>query len=184
MMNSHESSQHRPSEFECPSCEGARATISNGKEQFLYGAGDEQVTLTALVDVLSCPDCEEQFTAGDAEKARHAAVCQHLNRLTPSQVREIRKQYCLSQEEFARKTGFGLASVKRWESGSQIQNQSSDNLLRLLSVKANMALISRENKTRNVLHSENRFRTEVRPEAIERARAFALRRLPTETTAA
>jgi len=50
--------------------------------------------------------------------------------LTSQQIREIRTQLQMTQEEFANYLKVGLASVKRWELG-QAQDKSNDELIRL-----------------------------------------------------
>ncbi len=41
----------------------------------------------------------------------------HEQDCRPEQIKEIRKQFCLSQEEFAKKLGVSFTSVNRWENG-------------------------------------------------------------------
>ncbi len=63
---------------------------------------------------------------------RHEAVCRHLGLLTPAEIRGLRERYNLSRAAFARMTGFGDATLARWEKGEVVQNASSDRYLRLL----------------------------------------------------
>ncbi|TIO38194.1 MAG: YgiT-type zinc finger protein, partial [Mesorhizobium sp.] len=113
----------------CELC-GAKALVKTIQtEQFPYGSGDDAVILTANVPVWSCIKCGESFTGGEAEDLRHEAVCLHLGRLAPKEVWAIRDSYGLTQEQFAELTGFGVASIKRWESAHQIQNLSADRYL-------------------------------------------------------
>ena len=116
----------------CALCGEHAAQLSFQDEHFLYGSGQDEVTLTAHVPVWTCYACKGQYTGSEAEDIRHAAICSHLNRLTPSEVRRIREQYGLSQQEWSRRTGFGIASIKRWETGNLIQNESADRYMRLL----------------------------------------------------
>ena len=58
-----------------------------------------------------------------------------LGRLSPQEIRGIRNTYSFTQQEWAEVTGFGLASIKRWETGSWIQNEAADRLLWLLTHK-------------------------------------------------
>lgn len=121
-----------PSPQECVACGKAMATLRYEPEQFPYLAGKDQVMLEARVPVWQCADCGTSFTSEEAEELRHEAVCRYLGRLTPSEVKAVREQYDLSQQEWAAKTGFGVASVKRWEAGNLIQERAADNYLRLL----------------------------------------------------
>ncbi|MGH7141355.1 MAG: helix-turn-helix domain-containing protein [Minisyncoccia bacterium] len=52
--------------------------------------------------------------------------------LTPLDIRALRKRHGLTRKELERLTGFGEASIKRWERGVIIQNESTDTFLRLI----------------------------------------------------
>jgi putative zinc finger/helix-turn-helix YgiT family protein len=88
--------------------------------------------LNCNIPVFVCNRCGCEWTGSDAEDARQIAVCRHLGRLTPDEVRRTRERSRLSQAEFSRITGFGEASLSRWETGAQVQSASSDRLLRLI----------------------------------------------------
>jgi len=60
------------------------------------------------------------------------AECRRLGVLTPAEIRALRKGYEMSRAEFARVTGFGEATLARWERGEVIQNTSNDSFLRML----------------------------------------------------
>ena len=88
--------------------------------------------LIADVPVHSCEGCGESYTGKEAEIIRHEAVCRHLGVLTPTEIRGLRKQHGMSRAAFARLTGFGEATLARWEHGEVIQNTSNDSFLRML----------------------------------------------------
>ena len=117
---------------ECPDCEGTDSRLEYRQQSFCYGQGQDAVNLHCEVPVYSCKNCGHEWTGADAEDARQIAVCRHLGRLTPKEVRGVRDMYQLSQAEFSHITGLGEASLSRWETGAQVQNVSSDRLLRLL----------------------------------------------------
>jgi putative zinc finger/helix-turn-helix YgiT family protein len=50
--------------------------------------------------------------------------------LTGAEIRRRRKRLGMSQQEFSKHLGVGIASVKRWEAG-QVQDRAMDNLIRL-----------------------------------------------------
>lgn len=102
------------------------------RDPFIYGVGDEAVELSADIPVHSCTRCDASYTGTEAERIEHDAVCRHLGVLTPEEIQGIRKRYGLSRAAFARLTGFGKASLARWERGELIQNTSSDRYLKLL----------------------------------------------------
>lgn len=121
-----------PGPSECEMCGTPGLKTELVRDPFIYGVGDEAVELSADIPVHSCAKCGISFTGTDAERIEHEAVCRHLGVLAPKQIRGIRKQYGLSRAAFARLTGFGRASLARWERGELIQNTSNDRYLRLL----------------------------------------------------
>ncbi len=74
---------------------------------------------------------------------RHEAECRRLGVLTPAEIRALRKDYDMSRAEFARVTGFGEATLARWERGEVIQNTSNDSFLRMLMERDAMKQLSR-----------------------------------------
>jgi putative zinc finger/helix-turn-helix YgiT family protein len=135
----------------CLNCGSSDLRTSREREEFPYGVGEEQVMLSAMVPVRKCGACGFDYTDDEAEDARHAAVCRHLGVMTPREVESVRKRLDMSRAEFARLTGLGEASLQRWESGSLIQNKANDNLLYLLSAKAENVRLLRQ---RDVVLSE------------------------------
>lgn len=117
---------------ECPDCESTDSVLDYRQQTFQYGRGSEAVQLTCDVPAYKCNQCGCEWTGAEAEDARQVTVCRHLGRLTPDEVLKIREKSRLSQAEFSRITGFGEASLSRWETGAQVQNASSDRLLRLI----------------------------------------------------
>lgn len=169
-----------PARQSCEVCGTESAVLTHQREQFLYGADIDGVTLEAFIPVWACSACGSQYAAEGAEEARHAAVCAHLGRLSPQELRELRQANGLSQEAWADLTGVGIASVKRWETGNKIQNESIDLFFRLLQspvaferlkgVKAFGASVVRPV-----------FRTALQDAALEDAKLFRLRPDRSET---
>src|SRR6516162_482732 len=95
----------------CDECGKRAVRVSFREQRFVYGAGSDAVELSARVPVWACEQCGNAYTEGDAEDLRHEAVCRHLGVLSPSDVRTTRERYGMSQAEFAKVTGFGIASV-------------------------------------------------------------------------
>lgn len=120
----------------CPVCENGLLAYEWQEQTVPSAAAGADIRVT--VPVWSCPACEIEFTDSRAEEIRHEAVCRHLQRFTPTEVKAIRDGYGMSQEAFARATGIGVASIKRWESGNQIQGEALDNYLRLLRSPQNL----------------------------------------------
>jgi putative zinc finger/helix-turn-helix YgiT family protein len=148
----------------CALCESDAATLERKKQQFAYRDGAKEVLLIAEVPVWSCAACGEEYTGEGAEEAQHEAVCNYLGRLTPADIKALRQRHDLSQAELAQKTGIGIASIKRWEGGTVIQNASLDAQLRALDTKV-------EQKPKR----SGRFKTEFTAEHLSRADRFRLR---------
>lgn len=164
----------------CEFC-GGRAETRQEKVSFKYGAGDDEAVLSVVVPVVHCSDCGESYMGEEAEILRHEAVCKHLGRLTPAQVKAIRDQYELTQEEFAEISGFGVASIKRWEGGNQIQNVSADRLLVLL---ADVRNFRRAQMLPKKGRPQPTFRTNISERTSQEAREFALRPVARQKMAA
>jgi putative zinc finger/helix-turn-helix YgiT family protein len=155
----------------CQNCGLGKLVCAWKIQRFCYGA-DPGVMLEAHVPVWSCPACGDQFTDGAAEEIRHEVVCRHLGRLTPKEIRALRESYDLSQDAWANATGVGLASVKRWESGNQIQGEALDNLMRLLAHPENLSRIAR-GRASDAL--EPRLRSQLPDSVYVAATQFSLR---------
>lgn len=149
----------------CAICGELAATHAIETQQFAYVDGEREYLLTASVPVVHCTACGESYAGEEAEIVQHEAVCRHLGRLTPGEIRGLRQRLGLSQAKLAEATGIGIASIKRWENGAVIQNASLDARLRTL-------------ETTNPARSGRpvpRFQTELAPELFEAARQFRLR---------
>ena len=129
----------------CPVCESKRIVTRKLSESFPYGSGKEEVTLSAIVPVHSCQDCQFEFTDELADQAKHNAICQHLEVMPPRQIALIREHYNLSRAEFARVTKIGEASINRWENALLIQNAAMDQYLYLLSFPENFERVRQRN---------------------------------------
>ena len=121
-----------PGPDSCDLCGASGLSTELVRDPFIYGAGTGAVELSADVPVHTCAQCGVSYTGEEAEIVRHEVVCRHLGLLTPAEIRGLRERYDLSRAAFARVTGFGKATLARWESGEVIQNTSSDRYLRLL----------------------------------------------------
>jgi putative zinc finger/helix-turn-helix YgiT family protein len=130
-MQQETSGMHDSQEL-CIECGGARLIERVREQSFAYGPAGDQVMLTASMPVFICEDCGYESFDERGEAARHDAVCRHLGVQTPEEVRMTRERTGLSRAEFCQLTGFGPASLQRWESGMVVPNASSDRLIFLL----------------------------------------------------
>jgi DNA-binding transcriptional regulator YiaG len=132
----------------CGDCGSSDVSTQTEVDRFVYGTGPDAIELSAEIPVHECRTCGFQFTTTEAEQARHSAVCQHLELLTPSKIRALRGLYGFSTEEFARVTRIGLASILRWERGSGMQNAAYDDYLYLLGWTDNMQRLQHRRQQR------------------------------------
>lgn len=58
-----------------------------------------------------------------------------MSKLSPEQVRAVRKRAGLTQAQFAEKLHVGIASVKRWELGTAVQHKAADMAIRHLDLE-------------------------------------------------
>ena len=123
---------HSGPQARCDVCGAISVQTELMRDPFLHGSGANTVELTADVRVHTCSNCGDCYTGPDAEVAYHEAVCHHLGILTPAEIRAMREGYGLTRDDFAQLTGFGKATVGRWERGEVTQNRSADRYLRLL----------------------------------------------------
>jgi putative zinc finger/helix-turn-helix YgiT family protein len=113
----------------CPNCGNADVFQKNVPDVIPYGTGTGTVEIAVDLPIRHCNACGEEWEDADSFRAKHAAVCTHLGRLTPLEVLRVRTEIG-SRERFSELTGIGPASLARWESGTLIQNAAYDLLLR------------------------------------------------------
>jgi len=94
------------------------------------------VSVTVRMEGLVCDSCGYKTISGPKleEFGRLVADQYRIKKglLTGGDIRSIRENLGMSQQQFADHLGVGVASVKRWELG-KVQEQSMDNLIRLKS---------------------------------------------------
>jgi putative zinc finger/helix-turn-helix YgiT family protein len=118
---------------QCPSCGHQPLVAERIRDEFEYGPDEERITVVAeAVPVLACPACGEVLYGPEAAAIRHQAVCRALGLLSPAQIKAVRERLGPDQEDFARLTGIGVATLSRWERGRLFQTRALDRYLRLL----------------------------------------------------
>ena len=127
----------------CPFCDTpVQARLVD--EAIPYTTPQGTVTLHAQVPYEICAACGHEGFGEAGERARTEVIYRHLGRLTPWEIVAIRENLGLTQAVFADLLGVGRASLERWERGGIMQNQSMDNLIRLMSEPAHREWLERE----------------------------------------
>ncbi|HTU20138.1 MAG TPA: type II TA system antitoxin MqsA family protein [Gemmataceae bacterium] len=122
----------------CPECGHSEIDTRWEDHPFPYGRGADAVEISVRLPVRKCRKCGFEFFDEEAEDLSHEAVCHHLGRLTPQQIKDLREKYGFSRADLERLTGLGEASIARWERGELIQNAGNDSLLWLLNYQENV----------------------------------------------
>ena len=176
------SSPGTPSDPLCPLCDGKPIVTIQRTDTFNYGSRASAVTLKVDMPVRRCTECDFEFVDHEGELLRHEAVCRHLGVLTPTEVRGVREQYGMTRAAFAGITGFGEATLTRWENGAVVQNRANDRFLRLLTsrwIMRRLERLSAPKAAKPDLEGEphERFQVlELTESIIKRQQRFQLRR--------
>ncbi len=98
----------------CPSCGHQPLVAQRIRDEFAYGPDDERIAVVAEeVPVLACPACDEVLYGPEAAAIRHQAICRALGLLSPAEIKALRERLGPDQEDFARLTGIGVATLSR-----------------------------------------------------------------------
>jgi putative zinc finger/helix-turn-helix YgiT family protein len=88
------------------------------------------------VEVRRCPKCGAEEVAIPRIEALHRLIAQtvirHPHRLTPAEIKYLRKWLGWSGVDFARHMGTTPETVSRWEQGRVPMSPQADRLLRLM----------------------------------------------------
>ncbi len=129
---------------QCPSCGHQPLEARRIRDEFEYGPDGERITVIAeAVPVLVCPACGETLYGPEAAVVRHQAICRALGLLSPAEIKALRERLGPDQEDFARLTGIGVATLSRWERGRLLQTRALDRYLRLLGALPQAAQVLR-----------------------------------------
>ena len=124
----------------CPWCAVPVATRIEDNT-FTYGLGEKAVELHVQLPIRHCDACDLDFLDHVGERIRHETICRHHGVLSPWEIRAIRERRKLSRAAFAKITGLGEATIKRWETAGVFQNTANDRYLRLLATPQGWAAL-------------------------------------------
>lgn len=118
--------------MKCMQCGSAMKTA---RENFLYGESGLPVTLLG-VEVSRCRKCGDLEVAIPRIEELHGAIAMEVigkrARLTPREIRFLRKYLRWSGADLARRIGVSAGAVSRWENGREPMGPVADRLLRLM----------------------------------------------------
>lgn len=116
-------------------CMQCGSKMKTKRESYLYDQGGMKVTLVG-VPVHRCPECgdfEVEISRIEELNCTLAGtIIRKSTRLSPVEIRFLRKSLGWSGADFARQIGVDPATVSRWETGAQDMGQVADRFLRLL----------------------------------------------------
>src|SRR5262245_1804848 len=95
---------------------------------------DEGQKIVVNIPDLSVPRCANCGTLSidqDAANQIGEAYRNQIGLLAPDEIRTLRIDRGISQEELAERMGVPIPTVQRWESGGQIQSRIADKTLRV-----------------------------------------------------
>lgn len=123
----------------CPICGKKSLSAKTGEYHFVPPEnipGGEIVISNTSWD--ECEICGEKILSSDLDIKLEKERYKRLGLLTPEEIINVRKRAGLSQNEIAKILGVGEKTYTRWESGQSLQNKSSDNLIRLVDMNADL----------------------------------------------
>lgn len=122
----------RPYPWKCRSCgEKALSPVTIYYPVSLEHDGRSYTFSVANLQVLKCAACQEQVLPDESLTRIYAQLRTEAGLLSPTEIREKRKQLGLTQEDLANQLGVAKETISRWETGGQIQQRGYDKLLRV-----------------------------------------------------
>ena len=131
----------------CPMCD-LEIRVEHVSETMEYATTSGIVNLDVVVPYEVCDACGYRGFGEAGEKARTNAIYKFHQRLTPTEIVEMRNDLGLSQFSYAEALGVGHASIERWELGATMQNLSMNNLMLLLAKRGQLEWLQDEKKRR------------------------------------
>ena len=119
--------------MKCPICGGGVLEQTRKDHEIDYN-GQKQVL--SDMDVYVCNSCEDGFYSRNSERQINIAFADMKRTaqglLTTDEIKDIRQQNNLTQEQLSKLLGMATKTIARYENGSIVQSRSTDVLLRLI----------------------------------------------------
>ena len=137
----------------CEECEKEVETKVISKKEIYKVLGED---IEVQAQVLVCADCGEEFYCEELDNATLINAYNEYRKkhklLLPTEIKQIRELYGLSQRSFAKLLNWGDKTIHRYENGS-IQDRAHNSLLLFLRNPENMKVYLSENE--NSLDEKN-----------------------------
>jgi putative zinc finger/helix-turn-helix YgiT family protein len=115
----------------CPNCEKVTSIerINNFEDINIRGE-----VITIKNDYFLCKECGQEFVNTkiniDPLEEAYKKYRELKGMVTPEEIRDYRKEFNLTQEEFSKLLGIGIATINRYENGA-LQSEAHDRILSL-----------------------------------------------------
>jgi putative zinc finger/helix-turn-helix YgiT family protein len=124
----------------CPDCE---TTMKTGLENYRYDECGLPYVVIEGVEVSRCPKCGTHEVSILGIESLHTfiahTVAEKGTRLTPEELRFLRKYLGFSSVDFAEIVGVKPETVSRWENGAKVPSPVADRLVRMLALSTEPA---------------------------------------------
>jgi putative zinc finger/helix-turn-helix YgiT family protein len=128
----------------CPNCEKEQDLDLIQSQEEIEVRGE---LISVSAKYYRCRTCGDEFEdPGSNDDPLDKAYREYRSRhgmLQPEDIRSLRKKYGLTQHEFAKLLGWGLATLSRYENGA-LQDEAHDKTLRLALEPKNLMLLVKE----------------------------------------
>jgi putative zinc finger/helix-turn-helix YgiT family protein len=118
--------------MKCPQC---RHEMVNKTENHRYSESGLSNVVLVGVEVRHCPNCGEEMVSIPRIEELHRTIAmtliRHPGRISPSEIRFLRKWLGWSGVDFAKHMGVAPETVSRWETGDKPMGGTAERLLRL-----------------------------------------------------
>jgi putative zinc finger/helix-turn-helix YgiT family protein len=122
----------RPYPWKCRSCgEKCLSPVTIDYPVTMEHDGRSFKFTVVNLQVLKCAACQEEALPDESMKRIYDQLRVEAGLLSPTEIREKRKQLELTQEDLASQLGVAKETISRWETGGQIQQRGYDKLLRV-----------------------------------------------------
>ena len=118
----------------CPNCESKDTVIERGKHRFNESGLDNVILIN--VEIQKCKECGEKVVSipnpNQLLKVIGEQIILKPNKLSPAEIKFLRKNIYLKIQEFAQTIGVHRVTVSRWERGNSRPTPSEDRLIRMV----------------------------------------------------